>query len=195
VRPPAPSTRRWLGGALVVLLAVLGGVACVPTGERPELVDEHLDDGAGPSGEVQCPDPVGPFAAFGTSVITVVQPDGPINRCVLVADTFELRARGLMEVTDLGGYHGMIFSFVEDTTSGFWMGNTVMPLSIAFIDATGQVVSTADMEPCPDSVDCPSYEPGAPYRWALEVHQGGLGEFGLVPGGSLDPLSLPGGIE
>jgi uncharacterized protein len=177
--------------ALVAVAALCVLASCVPTGERPELVDEFLDDLPG-AGSATCPSPTEPFSRFGAAEITVEAPDGSTSlRCVLVADTDELRARGLMEVYSLNDYHGMLFSFPDDSTGSFWMGNTVIPLTIAFIDSDGRVVSTADMEPCPAAVDCTFYEPAGPYRWALEVEQGALAEFGLVEGARLDPDTLP----
>lgn len=125
-----------------------------------------------------------PIPGFGEVEIRIVEgPDGePIVVCVLVADTPEQRARGLMEVTDLGGYEGMLFRFETDSEGGFWMRDTVLPLSIAYLDADGAVVSTADMEPCPDGTSCPSYPADGPYRMALEVTRGGLDELGLTEG-------------
>lgn len=172
--------------ALVGLVVLF--VGCVPTGERPELVDEHLGD----LDAADCPSPGEPFAAFGAAEVTVVGPGGvATRRCVLVAATAELRQRGLMEVADLAGYDGMLFSFPEDTSGSFWMSNTHLPLTIAFVDRDGGVVSTVDMDPCPDGVDCPFYGPDGPYRWALEVPQGNLADLGLVEGAHLDPDSLP----
>jgi uncharacterized protein len=178
-----------------VVLAAFLAASCVPTGDRPELTDERIDDVAPGLASPPCPSPETPFERFGSTVVRVLRPDGAILRCVLLADTFELRARGLMEVADLAGYDGMLFAFAEDSFGGFWMANTAVPLSIAFIDVAGQVVATFDMEPCPDSVDCPSYEPDIAYRWALEVPQGGLEGFGLGPASSLDPDTLPGAVE
>jgi uncharacterized membrane protein (UPF0127 family) len=125
-----------------------------------------------------------PLAGFGEVQVRIVEgPDGePIVICVLVADTPEERQRGLMEVTDLGGYDGMLFRFEADTDGGFWMKDTLLPLSIAYLDADGAVVSTADMEPCPDGTSCPSYPATGPYRMALEVPQGGLAPLGLAAG-------------
>lgn len=128
-----------------------------------------------------------PIPGFGeVEVRIVVGPDGePVVICVLVADTPAQRARGLMEVTDLGGYDGMLFRFETDSDGGFWMKDTVLPLSIAYLDADGAVVSTTDMDPCPEgTAQCPSHPAAGPYRMALEVEQGGLGELGLVEGGS-----------
>lgn len=122
---------------------------------------------------------------FGEVEVRIVEgPDGePIVICVLVADTPEQRARGLMGVTDLGGYDGMLFRFEDDADGGFWMKDTLLPLSIAYLDADGAVVSTADMDPCPEgTARCPSYAAAGPYRLALEVPQGGLDALGLTEG-------------
>ncbi|HEV7722688.1 MAG TPA: DUF192 domain-containing protein [Iamia sp.] len=128
-----------------------------------------------------------PIPGFGEIEVRIVEgPDGePIVICVLVAETPAQRQRGLMEVTDLGGYDGMLFRFPADSDGGFWMKDTVLPLSIAYLDADGAVVSTADMDPCPPGTDrCPSYPADDPYRMALEVEQGGLAPLALEEGGS-----------
>lgn len=119
----------------------------------------------------------------------VVAVDGEARLfCVLAARSIEQRQRGLMTVTDptLGGYDGMLFEFDADVTGGFWMRNTPMPLSIAYLDADGAVVATADMSPCQDSPDCPGYPPAAAYRRALEVPQGRLDDLGLASGARLE---------
>lgn len=129
---------------------------------------------------------------FATTAAVVVGGDGErLDRCLLVADTPELRARGLMEVTSLGAADGMVFVFPDDTTTGFWMRNTVLPLSIAFLDASGAVVSTTDMDPCPDGEACPSYPPAGPYRLAVEVPRGELASFGLVDDARLELVDAP----
>ena len=95
-----------------------------------------------------------------------------------------------MGVTDenLSGYDGMLFVFDADSSNGFWMKNTLIPLSIAFADQAGAVVSTADMVPCPAGTkSCPITKPGSPYRYAVEVTSGALEEVGLATGSSLDP--------
>lgn len=102
--------------------------------------------------------------------------------CVLVADTEEERARGLMERTDLGEHDGMAFVHPEDTTSGFYMRNTPLPLTVAWFDAEGGFVSSADMAPCADVDGCPTYRPAGPYRLAVEVAQGRAAEHGIGPG-------------
>ena len=118
--------------------------------------------------------------AFGTGVAVV--PAGPIS--VLVADDVDLQRRGLMGVEDLAGWDGMWFAFDEDRDGGFWMKDTILPLSIAWIDSSGAVVAIADMEPCPEE-PCITYQPGAIYRFALEVEQGRLDELGIVIGAAV----------
>ncbi|MBM2822273.1 MAG: hypothetical protein HW413_1019 [Thermoleophilia bacterium] len=63
---------------------------------------------------------------------------------------------------------GMLFVFPNDTTGGFWMKNTLVPLTIAFFDARGKRVRKLSMTPCRQEV-CPIYSPGRRYRFALEL--------------------------
>ena len=123
---------------------------------------------------------------FGEAALSVTRPDGTtLGWCVLLALTNAQRQRGLMEVTDLNGYDGMLFAFPSDNEGGFWMSNTVMPLSIGYFTAEGELVSTADMEPCPDGTDCPSYPAAGPYRFALEVPMGELPARGVEDGSTI----------
>ena len=119
---------------------------------------------------------VEPIGDFGEVAVEV---DGTPT-CLLLAQTPTERARGLMTVTDLSGYPGMVFVFPSDSQGGFWMRNTPMPLSIAYLDADGAIVSTADMAPCDDDPACPSYPATGPYRFTVEVPQGQLASLGLV---------------
>jgi uncharacterized membrane protein (UPF0127 family) len=107
--------------------------------------------------------------------------------CMLAASTTRQMERGLMQVKDrtLGGYDGMLFAFAQDTSGPFWMRNTPMPLSIAFIDRAGRTVSTADMAPCAATGPCPFTYPGGPFRWAVEVPKGRLAAIGLGRGSVL----------
>ena len=106
--------------------------------------------------------------------------------CVLLAQTPDERRRGLMDVTDLEGYAGMLFAYPDDVSGGFWMFDTPMPLSIAYLDGDGRIVSSTDMAPCEASADCPSYPPEGPYRFALEVPQGELDDLGLTGDATLE---------
>ncbi len=127
------------------------------------------------------------FAAFGRASVVLTATSGATTPgCVLVADTDALRERGLMQVTDLAGYAGMVFRWSAPVTEMFWMKKTRIALSIAFFDADGRFVSAADMEPCPDSVEhCPLTSAAGPYTDAIEVTKGALGALGAVPGSVL----------
>jgi uncharacterized membrane protein (UPF0127 family) len=123
-----------------------------------------------------------PDPTFAGGNLRLVSAGGEESRlCVLVADTAEERARGLMETerAELGRHHGMAFVFDEDTDSGFHMRNTPMPLTIGWFEADGDRVASADMAPCADVPQCPIYRPGRTYRLAVEVPQG---EVAFGPG-------------
>jgi uncharacterized membrane protein (UPF0127 family) len=128
-----------------------------------------------------------PLPGFDEVAITVQPADGGswLAWCLLAARTADQRSRGLMEVTDLQGYSGMAFLYDQDVENAFYMRNTPTPLSIAWIDAEGQLVSTADMAPCEDRDGCPTYPPGGPYRTAIEVFQGGLDDLGITEGATI----------
>ena len=97
---------------------------------------------------------------------------------VEVADTPESRAQGLMYRETLAEDRGMLFIFEQDVDSPFWMANTLLPLSIAFIDAGGTIVDIKDMQP----LDTTLVYSKAPYRFALEVNQGCFAVWGVAPG-------------
>jgi hypothetical protein len=63
---------------------------------------------------------------------------------------------------------GMLFVFPDDTTGGFWMKNTLVPLRIAFFNRNGIRVRQLSMTPC-RTESCPIYSPGRVYRFALEL--------------------------
>jgi len=87
-------------------------------------------------------------------------------------------SRGLMFREKLGRDHGMLFLFPEAQQPCFWMKNTPLPLSIAFIDAGGMIVSLADMQPYSLDTHCAI----APVRYALEMNQGWFARYGAGPG-------------
>lgn len=151
-----------------------GGDLAAASGNAPAAGGAGLGEPPGDPGRV-------PFGGFGEAAMSVTDAEGnEVGLCVLLALVEQQRQRGLMEVTDLAGYDGMLFAFPEDTQSSFWMSNTPMPLSIGWFDAEGVLVSTADMTPCEEGADCPSYPPEGPYRFALEVPQGELDALGVT---------------
>jgi uncharacterized membrane protein (UPF0127 family) len=101
---------------------------------------------------------------------------------VEIADTDAERRRGLMERTELAEDAGMLFVFDREVTEGFWMRNTLIPLSIAYIDSGGRIVDIQDMEP----LDETPHPPASPYQYALEVNQGFFEAQGIEIGNVLE---------
>ncbi len=97
---------------------------------------------------------------------------------VEVAMTPEESALGLMYRRQLEPDAGMIFVFEEQRHLRFWMKNTYIPLSIAFIDQRGQIVDIQDMQPLDETV----IESARPARYAVEVNQGALEKAGVRVG-------------
>jgi uncharacterized membrane protein (UPF0127 family) len=97
---------------------------------------------------------------------------------VEVADTVELRSQGLMLRQEMAADAGMLFVFEQDVQVPFWMRNTLLPLSIAFIDASGTIVDIRDMQPLDETL----IYSRAPYRYTLEVNQGFFAAHGIAPG-------------
>jgi uncharacterized membrane protein (UPF0127 family) len=115
----------------------------------------------------------------------VIETDaGEVVVQVEVADTAAEREHGLMGRQDLAPHSGMAFVFPEDTTTSFWMKDTLIPLSIAFYDDTGRIVRILDMQPCRAN-RCPLYDPEVAYRGALEVNLGAFRRWGVEVGDRL----------
>ena len=102
---------------------------------------------------------------------------------VEVADTPESRSRGLMFREELPRHRGMLFVFEESRTRSFWMKNTTIPLSIAYIRDDWVVLEIYDMEP--ESLE--AVESRNPVRYALEVNRGLFEELGVEPGDRVHP--------
>ena len=130
-------------------------------------------------------------AAAGTEVsplptLTINSVGGRVPVGVEVADTDAERQAGLMGRTVLPEDAGMLFVFEGEQTLSFWMKDTLIPLSIAYIDAEGRIVDIQDMQPLDDV--SPHYVSAEPARYALEVNQGFFEERGVMVG---DTLELP----
>ena len=104
----------------------------------------------------------------------------------LIAATDPRRQYGLMYRPKMRGDLGMAFIYDgQDDHGGFWMKNTLLPLSIAFIDANDVVVRILDMDPCVDD-PCEVYDPQVPYSAALEVNQGAFEKWGISEGDRIE---------
>ncbi|HEX2742204.1 MAG TPA: DUF192 domain-containing protein [Rubrobacter sp.] len=106
---------------------------------------------------------------------------------VEVADNVVEQAKGLMYRKELGEDRGMLFVYPDERVLSFWMRNTLIPLSIAYIDSEGRIVDIQDMKPLDDKP--PHYESSEPVQYALEVNQGFFEENGVKEG---DHAELPG---
>ena len=101
-----------------------------------------------------------------------------------VADSSDERSVGLMNRKSLPGNHGMLFVFESDSQVSFWMKNTQIPLSIAFISSDGTIRQIEDMEPG----SLASTVSRRNVRYALEMNRGWFEENGVGPG---DVILMP----
>ena len=95
-----------------------------------------------------------------------------------VAATDATRSRGLMYRKELAPNHGMLFVFEQANVQCFWMRNTLLPLSIAFILDDGTITNIADMAPMTENSHCST----APVRYTLEMEQGWFAKRGITAG-------------
>ena len=94
------------------------------------------------------------------------------------ADTFPARTRGLMHREKLAQNAGMLFRFDETDKQCMWMKNTLIPLSVAFLDEAGTIVTILEMQPHDETSRCSS----GPARYALEMNRAWFAERGIKPG-------------
>ncbi|MDX5410408.1 MAG: DUF192 domain-containing protein [Thauera sp.] len=107
-----------------------------------------------------------------------------------VAHTFETRQTGLMNRTTMPLHRGMVFVFPEARAHCMWMKNTLLPLSVAFVDERGRVINIEDMQPQTADNHCAA----GPARFALEMNLGWFAERGIKAGDTLrgfDRLPAP----
>ena len=147
------------------------------------------EEGSAPSGapeEETAPTATAPTTgseAAQTSTLTITNSAGErVEVEVEIADDDAERQRGLMERTALAENAGMLFVFEREQSLSFWMRNTLIPLSVAYIDSEGRIVDIQDMQPL-DDTSHPSAEPA---RYALEVNQGFFAERGVRVGETVE---------
>ena len=98
-------------------------------------------------------------------------PDRTHVRAELAATEAE-REHGLMQRTFLGATDGMLFVFDAPGLHAFWMKDTLIPLDMLWLDASGKVVSIAESVPPCKTPECPTYPPKAAASYVLEVNAG-----------------------
>lgn len=101
-----------------------------------------------------------------------------------VAATDANRMQGLMQRTSMAVNQGMLFVFPVAARHCMWMRNTLIPLSVAFIDDAGKIINVEDMLPKTENNHCA----GAPARFALEMNKGWFAAKGFGPGVRINGL-------
>ena len=141
-----------------------------------------------------CPSPLATLfavlAALATVPAAAQQPQqlpmvtlnaGMHNVQAQVAASPDHRQIGLMYRREMPTNEGMLFVFEDTSRQCFWMRNTLLPLSIAFIADDGTIVNLADMKPMTEDSHCSS----KPVRYALEMNAGWFAKRGIGPGSKL----------
>ena len=98
-----------------------------------------------------------------------------------LASTPEQQAIGMMFRSEMGANEGMLFVNADSSPRCFWMRNTLIPLTIAFIADDGRIVNLADKEPRSEQSHCSAKA----VRYALEMRQGWFAKRGLKAGSRL----------
>jgi len=101
-----------------------------------------------------------------------------------VASTDADRSRGLMYRRMLPENRGMLFVFPDALPRTFWMKNTYVPLSIAYLDKAGVIINITDMKPLTTN----TYPSAGPAQYALEMNQGWFAKRGIAPGAKVEGL-------
>ncbi len=122
-------------------------------------------------------------APEGSTIIAITGSTGERSEVeVEIADDQAEQRRGLMERTELAENAGMLFVFDREEPRSFWMRNTLIPLSIAYIASDGRIVDIQNMQP----LDETSHPSAAPAQYALEVNQGFFAERGIEVGNEVE---------
>lgn len=98
-----------------------------------------------------------------------------------VAQTYDARQTGLMFRQSMPAHEGMLFVFSQPGVQCFWMRNTLLPLTAAFVADDGTIVNLADMKPLSDDSHCSA----KPVRFVLEMNQGWFAQRGIKAGTKL----------
>jgi len=132
-------------------------------------------------------DPAGAQARAQPTLPTVKLTAGIHVITAEAATTNQSRTIGLMHRERLAPNHGMLFVFDDKAQQCFWMRNTIVPLTIAFIEDDGTILQLADMAPKSEASHCSQ----RPVRFALEMEQGWFGKRGIAPGAKVGGLPVP----
>ena len=133
----------------------------------------------------------GTFAQAQPAAATESQPQLDLQRATLqagrqkisvqLARTPQQRQTGLMHRRSMPQQEGMLFVFDQPGVQCFWMKNTLLPLTAAFVDDDGTIVNLADMQPQTETPHCSA----RPVRYVLEMNQGWFKRHGVKAGTQL----------
>ncbi|MDR1994999.1 DUF192 domain-containing protein [Azonexus sp.] len=124
-------------------------------------------------------------AAWAQATLPVIELTAGFHRIEAeVAATDGSRQTGLMNRQAMLQQRGMLFVFAEENTHCMWMRNTLLPLSVAFVDAEGNIINIEDMRPQTEDNHCAR----RPARYALEMNAGWFAKRGIAAGSKLRGL-------
>ena len=124
------------------------------------------------------------YAQVNTDLPTVELKIGIYRIQAELADTPKAREVGLMNRTSMPTNSGMLFVFEQKAGHCFWMNNTKIPLSIAFLAGDGKIVNIEEMQAGTTNSHCPK----AAVRYALEMNKQWFSERVIVPGTAITGL-------
>ena len=130
-----------------------------------------------------CQPKVADTSAFGLRIAELKVSNVPLT--AEIADTPQASENGLMFRDSLPEGRGMLFIFEQPRKASFWMRNTKIPLSIAYIDSAGKILEIKSMNPLDETV-VPSSSDHVAY--ALEVNQGWFAQHGISTGAKIDGI-------
>ena len=131
-------------------------------------------------------------AAWAQNAMPVLELNAGFHRIEAeVAASDQNRQVGLMNRQAMPQQRGMLFVFTQPNTHCMWMRNTLIPLSVAFIDDEGYIINIEDMQP---QTDDPHWSKGAA-SYALEMKKGWFAERGIVAGAPVKGLPAAGGTR
>jgi len=108
---------------------------------------------------------------------------------VEIVETDAQRAKGLMFREKLGRDEGMLFIYDEHAYQAMWMKNTLIPLSVAFLDRNGVILNIEEMAPQTED----THMSAGPASYSIEANKGWFAQKGVKPGDKV--TGLPGAVQ
>jgi uncharacterized protein len=125
------------------------------------------------------------------ATVQAQEPQGHLQHVKITAGMYQIDAQvaqndaqreyGLMFRKEMADTEGMVFVFEQPSPQCFWMKNTLLPLTAAFIADDGRIVNLEDMQPQTENTHCST----EPVRFVLEMNQGWFAKRGIKPGSKL----------